>query len=300
VSGVSRAGFALAVHGGAGGARGGDPAWEKAAREGLTGALAAGGAVLEAGGAALDAVVAAVTRLEDCPVFNAGRGSVLNADGEIDMDAALMEGAARRAGAVAGLTRVANPVRAAEAVLRDGRHVLLAGPGAERFALAAGVPAAEPGSLVTNARRAQWQRARGRAPRAGGTVGAVARDAEGHHAAATSTGGILGKRPGRVSDSAQIGSGTWADDATCAISATGDGDLFIRAAFASRVDALLRYAGAPLAESCARALADVQQLGGSGGCIAIARGGSAVVLFLTESMPRGVLVEGKEMEVSSG
>jgi isoaspartyl peptidase/L-asparaginase-like protein (Ntn-hydrolase superfamily) len=292
-------GFALAVHGGAGDARGTDPAWAEAARAGLAESLAAGGAVLAAGGSALDAVVAAVVRLEDCPAFNAGRGSVLNDDGEIEMDAALMEGDARRAGAVAGVQRIANPVRAAQAVLRDGRHVLLAGAGAERFARAAELPACEPGSLVTDARRVQWQRARGRTARGGmgGTVGAVARDAAGHLAAATSTGGVSGKLAGRVSDSAQIGAGTWADDATCAVSATGDGDVFIRAAFASRVDAHLRFTGASLADACARALAEVAALGGSGGCIAIARTGAAAMPFLTESMPRGTLVEGREMEV---
>lgn len=299
---MKRAGFALAVHGGAGGSRAGDPAWAEVARAALAGSLAAGSAVLAAGGPALDAVVAAVAVLEDCPLFNAGRGSVLNADGEVEMDAAVMEGGSRRAGAVAGLRGIANPVRAADAVLRDGRHVLLAGAGAERFALASGAATVDPDALVTEARRAQWQRARAGTPggRAGGTVGAVARDAHGHLAAATSTGGLSGKLAGRVSDSAQIGAGTWADDATCAISATGDGDVFIRAAFASRVDSLVRLARTSLADACARALSEVTHLGGNGGCIAIATEGPPVTPYLTASMPRGVLEEGKEMEVAPG
>jgi beta-aspartyl-peptidase (threonine type) len=280
------------VHGGAGKLREDDSAYIEAAREGIAVALGKGGAVLAAGGGALDAVVAAVACLEDCPIFNAGRGSVLNADGVLEMDASLMEGSSRRAGAVAGLARIANPIEVALAVLRDGRHVLLAGPGAERFALASGQESVDPTSLVTELRSAQWRSA-SEPGASGGTVGAVARDRTGHLAAATSTGGILRKRPGRVSDSALIGCGTWADDATCAVSATGDGELFIRSAFASRIDALLRHAGASLDAACASALSDVASLGGSGGCIAIDLHGNLALPFNTARMPRGLLRDGE-------
>lgn len=290
----------LAVHGGAGNLRRDDAAYTATVREALADALAIGSSCLADGGSALDAVVAAVLRLEDCPVFNAGRGAVLNEAGEVELDAAVMDGATRRAGAVAGLRRVGNPVAAARAVLEDGRHVLLAGPGAEAFAHAAGLPAVDPSRLVTDFRRAQWERARDRDARgrSGGTVGAVARDRAGHLAAATSTGGILARRPGRVSDSAQIGSGTWADDAGCAVSATGEGELFIRTAFARSVDALLRHARASLGDACARALADVESLGGSGGCIAVDREGNLALPFDTPAMLRGVHREGEAPRIA--
>lgn len=262
------------------------------ARPGLEEALAAGGRVLASGGSALDAVVAAVVVLEDCPVFNAGCGGVLNAQGELELDAALMEGTTRRAGAVAGL-RGFRPVEAARAVLEDDRHVLLAGAGADAFAREAGLAPVDAAGWITGFRREQWRRhlAALEADRSGGTVGAVARDGAGRLAAATSTGGILGKRPGRVSDSALVGSGTWADDRSCAVSATGEGELFIRAAFAARIDAALR-GGVPLAAACDAALAEVSGLGGSGGCIAVDRDGNVAMPFDTPGMPRGVLRPG--------
>ena len=281
------------MHGGAGGLAGArERATVEALRAGLAEALAAGAALLARGGSAQDAVVAAVTALEDCPHFNAGTGSVLNAAGEVEMDAALMEGTKRRAGAVAGVRRLAHPIEAAHAVLRDGRHVLLFGAEAERLGRAAGVAEIAPEALIVPARRAQHVRVRsgeGGGPR--GTVGAVARDASGHLAAATSTGGLNGKLPGRISDSAQIGAGTWADDATCAVSATGNGELFIRTAFARNVDALLRHARLPLDDACRRALDEVAALGGHGGCIAIDREGRIAMPFDTPAMPRGFVRE---------
>ena len=287
------------MHGGAGWA---PPAEEAAASEtqvraALAAALAAGHGVLAAGGSALDAVVAAVRVLEDCEWLNAGRGSVLGATGRVEMDAAVMDGASRRAGAVAGLRGVVNPVLAARAVMERTPHVLLAGDGAEQFARDQGLARAAPESFVTELRRRQLAAWRERSaadpgpagPRqaGGGTVGAVARDARGHLAAATSTGGLTGKLPGRVSDSALIGAGTFADDATCAVSATGTGDAFIRAGFAHQVDALLRHAGLDLEEACQRALAGARALGGSGGCIALDAAGRAALPFDTEWMARG-------------
>jgi isoaspartyl peptidase/L-asparaginase-like protein (Ntn-hydrolase superfamily) len=288
------------VHGGAGGLAGArERATAEALRAGLAEALAAGATLLARGGGASDAVVAAVAALEDCPHFNAGTGSVLNAAGEVEMDAALMEGAKRRAGAVAGVRRLAHPIEVARAVLRDGRHVLLFGAEAERLGRAAGVAEIAPEALIVPARRAQHVRAKG-GDSGGlrGTVGAVARDASGHLAAATSTGGLSGKLAGRISDSAQIGCGTWADDATCAVSATGNGELFIRTAFARHLDALLRYARLPLEDACRRALDEVAALGGHGGCIAIDREGRIAMPFDTPAMPRGFVREDESPHVA--
>jgi len=291
---------ALAVHGGAGRvpAAEADPAWCAEAERGLRGALAAGAAILDAGGAALAAVVAAVVELERCEVFNAGRGCVLDADGGVSLDAAVMDGCDRRAGGVIGVARVAQPVQAAEAVLRDGRHVLMAGEGAERFAASCGLAMVDPAHHVTERRRAQLARAGRRSEPGGGTVGAVALDADGHLAAATSTGGTLGKRPGRVADSALPGCGTWADDATCAVSATGQGEFFIRTAFARDVDARMRWGGRDLDAACAEALAAVSALGGSGGCIAVDVRGRAAFPFDTPHMPCGLRLGGAPPQVS--
>jgi beta-aspartyl-peptidase (threonine type) len=286
----------IAVHGGAGRA---DPASASRAAEGLRAALSAGGDVLHSGGSALAAVVAAVRELERCEVFDAGRGAVLDREGGIALDAAVMDGATRRAGGVIGVARVAQPIEAALAVLRDGEHVLLAGAGAERFARDAGLAMVEPEHHVLPERRAQLARVLAARERAGGgTVGAVALDARGHLAAATSTGGLVGRRPGRIADSGLPGSGTWADDATCAVSATGLGEFFIRSAFARDVDARMRYAGRDLASACREALAAVAALGGHGGCIALDARGQAVFHFDTPDMPRGLRVGAGAPEIT--
>jgi len=280
------------VHGGAG--RGSaDPARARRAEEGLRAALAAGGDGLAAGGSALDAVVAAVRELERCEVFDAGRGSVLDRDGGIALDAAVMDGESRRAGGVIGVARVQHPIEAALAVLRDGRHVLFAGEGAERVARAAGLAIVEPDYHVLPESRAQLARVLAeRAAADTGTVGAVALDQRGHLAAATSTGGILARMPGRISDSGLPGSGTWADDATCAVSATGTGDFFIRCAFARDVDARIRYGGRDLDAACREALAEVAAIGGFGGCIALDPRGRVAIHFDTPAMARGVRIAG--------
>jgi beta-aspartyl-peptidase (threonine type) len=275
------------VHGGAGRA---DPATAARSAEALRAALAAGGDLLDAGGSALAAVVAAVRELERCDVFNAGRGCVLDRDGSVALDAAVMEGAVRRAGGVVGVSRILHPIEAALAVLNDGRHVLLAGEGAERFAREMGVTMVEPGFHATDERRAQLARVLAERAPSGGTVGAVARDARGHLAAATSTGGMVARLPGRISDSALPGSGTWAEDATCAVSATGYGEFFIRAGFARDVAARIRYAGRDLDAACAGALAEVAALGGHGGCIAVGPHGAPALHFDTPDMPRGVRI----------
>lgn len=286
----------LAVHGGAGAmARAQlDAAAERELRDGLGQALKQGRALLSAGADALDAVVAAVAVLEDLPAFNAGRGSVLASDGSLQMSAGVMRGRDRAAGAVAGLCDVRNPVRAARAVLDAGGPVLMIGTHASVLARAAGVAAAAHEELVTPHRSAELERAQASrvvaldsdAPSAG-TVGAVARDAAGHLAAATSTGGLTNQLPGRVGDSPIPGAGTWADDATAAISATGVGEIFLRTAFAKEIDVLLRHAGLSLADACALALAEVSALGGRGGCIAISARGEIALPFTTAGMCRG-------------
>jgi isoaspartyl peptidase/L-asparaginase-like protein (Ntn-hydrolase superfamily) len=287
---------ALAVHGGAGNVRRErlDAEQERTACAGLLRALHAGLDVLESDGSALDAVESAVSILEDEPFFNAGRGSVLNAEGRVSMDAAIAAGDERRAGAVAGVGRLCNPIRTARRVMEDTPHVLLIGEAAERFALGCGQRLAEPGHFVTAARRDQLERAQQRDrvsldhdESSRGTVGAVARDSSGHLAAATSTGGMTNQLPGRVGDSPLVGAGTWADDSTCAVSATGHGEAFMRSGFAHEVDARLRLTDTNLVGACERALARVAELGSDGGCIAIAPAGPPVLAFNTSAMFRG-------------
>jgi isoaspartyl peptidase/L-asparaginase-like protein (Ntn-hydrolase superfamily) len=287
----------VAVHGGAGTLERGAPApaEEAEARRVLGEALCAAMARLSAGGSALDAVVEAVAILEDHPLFNAGRGSALTATGRVEMDSSVMDGRARAAGAVACVRTVRNPVRLARLVLERTPHVLLAGAGAEAFARAEGVPRVDPAWLVTEAQRERLRRARRRSRAPGhGTVGAVARDGSGHLAAATSTGGIVNQRPGRVGDSPLPGAGTWADDASCAVSATGAGEALIRVAFAHEVDAGMRLAGLALAPAVDAALARLSALGAIGGCIAVAREGAPVLAFNSAAMWRGWLAAGGE------
>lgn len=222
---------AIVVHGGAGA----DPVeGREELRDGTRAAALAGWRALAAGGAALEAVEAAVRALEDHPRFNAGRGSVLTTAGTVEMDASIMEGDRLRCGAVACVARVANPVTLARRVLEDGRHVLLVGEGAHAFARDAGLPECDPATLVTERQRRRWaERAAGRAA-VGGTVGAVALDRHGLIAAATSTGGVAGKLPGRVGDSALIGCGTYADSTIGGVSCTGDGEAIIRVVLGRR------------------------------------------------------------------
>ncbi len=278
----------LAVHGGAGGR--GRLESDLIGRA-LCEALLAGHRVLRSGGAAIDAVVEAVVVLEECPALNAARGAVLRSDASVVLDAAVMDGRERRAGGVAAVRGLRNPIRAARAVMESSGHVLLAGEQASAFALEHGLEAAPADWFVTPARAAQLERARadGRTQPDpdGGTVGAVALDASGHLAAATSTGGMTLALPGRVGDSPVPGAGTWADDRTCAVSGTGEGEIFLRCAFAHEVDAGMRLQGLDLEAACERALARVESLGGRGGCAAIDAAGAAALPFSTAAMPRG-------------
>jgi beta-aspartyl-peptidase (threonine type) len=296
----------LVIHGGAGVI---DPehfpeARRAAVRASLRSILSEVWALLEGGAGALDAVERAVVLLEDSEYFNAGRGSVLNAEGEVEMDAALMDGRDRRAGGVAAVRGLRNPIRAARAVLEQGQHVLLGGEGARRFALARGLQPADEDWLVTADRRAQLERARvaGRVSldhdevyaqperERMGTVGAVALDRDGHLAAATSTGGMTNKLPGRIGDSPLIGAGTFADDATCAVSTTGTGEAFMRGVSAYDLHARLRH-GEPLAAAAASVIAEARRFGGAGGLIAVDRGGNVALPFDTPGMYRGWIDE---------
>ena len=284
----------LVIHGGAGAMRpkNGDLDHEERAREGLRSALEAGAALLQRGGAALDAVEASVRVLEDDPCFNAGRGSALTDRGSVELDAAIMDGRNRRAGAVAGLQTTRAPVTLARRLMEQGPHVFLTGRGADRFAQDAGLEQVDPSWFVTQERRRQLDEllAHGGfdADVKYGTVGAVALDGDGHVAAATSTGGLTAKRWGRIGDSPLIGAGTYADDRSAAVSATGSGEYFIRAVAAHQLAERIRLGGATLQEALDAVLADIRELGGTGGLIAVAPTGEAAWGFTTPAMYRGI------------
>src|SRR5688500_203805 len=267
--------IAIVVHGGAGGLPR-DGARVERMRVGAAAAVETGHAVLAAGGAALDAVEAAVVVLEDDPEFNAGRGAALTEYGRVELDASMMDGTTRAAGAVAAVRGVRNPSRAARAVLEEGRHVLLVGPPATEFAATGGLAFEAETWFVTERERQALANA---AEPARGTVGAVARDAEGRLAAATSTGGVSGQRLGRVGDSPLVGAGTWADDSTVAVSCTGHGESIIRSALAHEVDALLRHGGLELQHACARAIEGLGRWGEDGGLIAVSAHGEVAAKF---------------------
>ena len=284
----------LVVHGGAGSMRPGklDPAQERCAREGLDGALAAGSELLQRGGGALDAVEAAVRALEEDDCFNAGRGSVLTASGCIELDAAIMDGRKRRAGAVSGLRTTRAPISLARRLLDDGPHVFLSGHGADDFARDHGFDQVDNNWFEIPERRRQLDELMA----AGGfddevkygTVGAVAVDADGHVAVATSTGGLTAKQWGRVGDTPLIGAGTYADDRSAAVSATGSGEYFIRAVAAHQLAERMRLGGESLQQALDNVLADIRKLGGKGGLIAVAPNGDAAWGFTTPAMYRGM------------
>jgi beta-aspartyl-peptidase (threonine type) len=275
---------AIIVHGGAG-----LVGEERHARlrEGVRRAAEAGDAILIAGGSALDAVVAAVRVLEDDPEFNAGTGSALTRDGTVETDASIMDGATQRVGAVAAVPNLGNAIALARAVLDAGEHVILSGPGAWEFAREVGIePAA---NLATD--RARARLAAKLAETSGGTVGAVARDRSGRYAAATSTGGIVGKRPGRIGDSPVPGAGTWAD-ARCALSATGDGEAILRVALTRSIAMRL---GDSLREATIDSLRELASItGGSAGVIGVDDDG-VIGLQLSPTMPIASIVRGLEI-----
>ena len=283
----------LVIHGGAGAMRPkhGDADHEQRAREGLRAALEAGASILEGGGSALDAVEASVRILEDDPCFNAGRGSVLTSEGCVELDAAIMDGRDRHAGAVAGLRTTRAPISLARRLMEQGPHVFLSGRGADEFARDAGIEQVDNGWFVTPERQRQLDEilAHGGfdAEVKYGTVGAVAFDQHGHVAAATSTGGLTAKRWGRIGDSPLIGCGTYADDRSAAVSATGSGEYFIRAVAAHQLAERVRLGGETLQSALDGVLADIGELGGSGGLIAVSSTGEAACGFTTRAMYRG-------------
>ena len=244
------------------------------------------------GGSALDAAEASVRVLEDDPCFNAGRGSVLTSEGVIELDAAIMDGRDRRAGAVAGLRTTRTPISLARRLMEEGPHVFLSGKGADQFARDAGLEQVENDWFVTSERRRQLDELLESggfdADVKYGTVGAVAVDTEGHVAAATSTGGLTAKRWGRIGDSPLIGAGTYADDRAAAISATGSGEYFIRAVAAHQLAERVRLGGESLKAALDGVLADIGELGGTGGLIAVAPDGEAAWGFTTPAMYRGI------------
>jgi beta-aspartyl-peptidase (threonine type) len=289
---------ALVIHGGAGviersalSARD-----EREVRAALNRALDAGNAVLAKGGSALDAVEAAVVVMEESPHFNAGKGAVFNAEGKHELDASIMDGHTRRAGAIAGVTTVRNPIRLARAVMEHSPHVMLAGLGAEKFADSRPEIQRVPNDWFDTERRRQQLEAAQAKERAGaaivekgkyfGTVGAVALDAQGHIATATSTGGMTNKRWGRVGDSPVIGAGTWADD-RCGVSGTGWGEFYIRNAVAHDICARVAYRGDALATAADEVINEVvPAAGGDGGVIALDRDGNIAMPFNTTGMYR--------------
>jgi beta-aspartyl-peptidase (threonine type) len=282
-------GWGILVHGGAGRVSAGQ---REAGEAGCLNAVRCGAELLARGGTALDAVQCAVEVLEDDPRFNAGTGGALTAEARLEFDAAIMDGADLRAGAVCALPAFEHPVAVARAVMAEGRHVMYAGHGARRFAESAGFERADEAGMVTAAAREQLERlsaADVAEDRAGDTVGAVAVDAGGNLAAATSTGGTTGKRPGRVGDSPLIGVGTYADNEAGAISATGKGEAIMRMALCSRALALLLVADAP-ESAVRRALESMRRrVGGTGGLILIAPGGQLALARNTPAMPWAAL-----------
>lgn len=291
--------FALAIHGGAGTIRRAEmtPQIEESYHAGLCAALRAGQAVLASGGAALEAVTSAVMALEDDPLFNAGRGAVFTSAGKLEMDAAVMEGRDRRAGAVTCICGPRNPILAARAVMEHSSHVLLGGFGAMAFLNTQDIAFEPPEYFATDRRWQALQRELTRLRMGGveeaddstrhGTVGAVARDADGNLAAATSTGGMTAKLPGRVGDSPQFGSGTFADNTSCAISCTGHGEFFVRYNVAHEISARMRFLGEGLEVAAQAVISQLDTLGGGGGLVGVDAAGNIALPFNCSGMYRG-------------
>lgn len=300
-----KAQITLVVHGGAGTITKGNmtPGQERAYHAALEESLTAGYAVLAAGGKSTDAVIAAITILEDSPLFNAGKGAVFTYSGKNELDASIMDGSDLSAGAVAGVTTIKNPIKAAHAVMTMSPHVLLAGRGAEAFAAEHGLEIVDPAYFIDSTRYRQYRKRRELektkdgalkslpdGDKKFGTVGAVALDQFGNIAAGTSTGGMSDKKYGRVGDSPIIGAGTYANNKTCGVSATGWGEYFIRLAVAHDISAMIEYAGLSLQEAADSVIMKkLPSLGGDGGIIALDRNGEISMTFNTEGMYRGYI-----------
>jgi beta-aspartyl-peptidase (threonine type) len=295
-------GFAIAVHGGAGTLSRSQmtPALEQVYESALREALKTGMQILQMGGRSLDAVEASVNLLEDNPLFNAGKGSVFNHHGLHDFDAAIMDGSNLAAGAIAGITKLKNPIRLARAVLEQGEYVLVSGDKAIELAETLNLPLCPPDYFFTHPRHRDWETVQNNVTaeiKKFGTVGAVAFDRTRHLAAATSTGGLINKKYGRIGDSCIIGGGTYANDETCAVSCTGSGEQFIRAVAAHDISARMAYQRIALQDACRLVLANIVELGGSGGLIAIDASGTIDMPFCSEGMYRACCRLNGEIEV---
>lgn len=305
--------YCIAIHGGAGTILRSTmtPELQQQYEQGLQQAVDAGYKILEGGGSAVDAIEAAVTSLEDFPLFNAGKGSVFNNKGMHEMDAALMDGSTLAAGAVCGIAHAKNPVQVARAVMEHSGHVMLAGTGAEEFARAQGMAMEDDAYFYTEQRYQQWQQAmkddvvqldhteaKDKTDKKFGTVGAVALDMNGNLAAATSTGGLTNKKFGRIGDSPVVGAGTYANNNTCAISCTGVGELFIRSVVAYDISCLIDYKGLSLKEACDIVVHDkLVKIGGEGGLIALDKHGNIEMSFNSEGMYRACKTSDGRSEV---
>lgn len=289
--------YVLVIHGGAGVMDKKDftPELEKEYLDKLQEALDSGESILKSGGSSLDAVTAAVIIMENSPLFNAGKGSVFSETGENEMDAAIMNGKDLSAGAVAGVRTIKNPILAARKVMEESKHVLLVRDGAEKFAREHDVEMVDPSYFFTRKRWDALLKAQKH-----GTVGAVALDKAGNLAAATSTGGMTNKMTGRVGDTPVIGAGTYANNNTCAVSATGYGEFFIRYTVAHDISALMEYKGMPLSEAANEVIFNkLMPVGGTGGVIAVDKNGNYTMTFNTSGMFRGVVTSngGKEKAI---
>jgi beta-aspartyl-peptidase (threonine type) len=305
---INSAPVTLVIHGGAGTIRRENmlPEREKAYREALKQALDAGFDVLRSGGTSLEAVVASIKLLEDSPLFNAGKGAVFTHSGKNELDASIMDGSNLMAGAVAGVTTIKNPITAAYAVMTKSEHVMLAGKGAEKFAEEQGLQIVDPSYFVDSARYQQFLNRRkpiktkdaDAKEKKFGTVGAVALDQYGNIAAGTSTGGMSDKKYGRIGDSPIIGAGTYANNNTCAVSATGWGEYFIRLSVAHDISAMMEYGGLSLqAAADSVVMKKLPALGGDGGIIALDRNGNISMTFNTDGMYRGYIKKRGEAKV---
>ncbi len=302
----------LVIHGGAGTITKENmtDSLEHSIHDKLAEALNSGYKILTHKGASIEAIKCAINILEDSPLFNAGKGAVFDSEGKNEMDASIMDGKTLNAGAVAGVTNIKNPINAAIAVMNNSPHVMLSGKGAEEFAREEGLEIVDPSYFFTPHRYEQWKNVQEAEKKKGpqgyyylpetreeenhkyGTVGAVALDMYGNLAAGTSTGGITNKRFGRIGDSPVIGAGTYASNETCAVSATGDGEYFIRTVAAYSVSALMTYKNIPIEEAAKQVIFDqVQKLGGHGGVIALDAKGNFAMVFNTSGMYRGYLKE---------
>jgi L-asparaginase / beta-aspartyl-peptidase len=307
IASIARADYALIIHGGAGIEKGDfTPAEENQIRETMKQAALKGKQILSSGGTSLDAVEGVIRMLEDAPLFNAGKGAVFTNAGTNELDAAIMDGSNLKAGAVAGVTHIKNPISLARLVMEKSKHVLLAREGAEAFAKENGVSLVDPKYFFTEKRWQQLEKAKAeekeknqpapvstpqtQQPRKElGTVGVVALDTHGNIAAGTSTGGLTNKRFGRIGDSPIIGAGTYANNLTCGVSASGTGEYFIRSVAAYDVSALMEYKGLTVQQSAEQVIDKITKMGGDGGLIALDSKGHVIVRFNTPGMTTAYL-----------